>query len=318
MCIAPVECEFSERTKKYGKAISDALSRLDDNVHFVLHYVNSTFYPQSNFSNLKFALCTYTRDDVFQAAISPSTLFSFEPRREHHDVLRFISNSRSRSWPLLPDHKSSERDVMIAVASHILRPLCREVILESGYRNALQKQPVPGLEIRHIGMGTLNTWHGSPDARVRGTEVVFRRETDETNEVSQAPSDNKSDTSEGATTCVETTIMGMDEVNEAPSDSESDASDGATTCIETKIKAKDANLHQAIGTCVVASFTEKKLHPNMTALVPTVLIDKRQFRVILYDCQRDILLISTSKRLTTEGGLSQSGMALLWLTLNHR
>ena len=32
-----------------------------------------------------------------------------------------------------------------------------------------------------------------------------------------------------------------------------------------------------MGTCVVYSFTEKMLHPNMTALVPTVLIDEWQF-----------------------------------------
>lgn len=291
LCIAPAECELSERTKKCGKDISYVLSRLDEDVYFVLHYVDSNFYPKSNFSSLEFVLNTYTtHDGVAQAAISPSTLFSFEPRLEYHDVMQFIRNSRSCPWPpLLLERKSSEQDVMIAIASHILRPLCREVILEISYTKALQKRPVPGLEARHIGMGSLNTWHGSPDARVRGTEVVFRRETDETYEVSQIPSDN-----------------------------ESDASDGATTCIETKIMAKDANLHQAIGTCVVASFTEKTLHPNMTALVPTVLIDKTQFRVILYDCQRDILLISTSKCLATKDTLSQSGMALLWLTLNHR
>ena len=109
------------------------------------------------------------------------------------------------------------------------------MILKVGYGKALQKQIGPGLETRHIGMGTLNTWYGSPDARVRGTEVVFRRETDETYEVSQAPSDNESDASDGVTSCIETKIMAKDEVSQAPIDNESDASDGVTTCIETKI-----------------------------------------------------------------------------------
>ena len=67
----------------------------------------------------------------------------------------------------------------------------------------------------NIGMGTVHTWHGTPDARVRGAEVVYRRETDETYEVSQAPSDDESDA----------------------------ASDGATT-VEAKVMTKDANLHQ--------------------------------------------------------------------------
>ena len=143
---------------------------------------------------------------------------------------------------------------------------------------------MPGLECDDIGIGTVHTWHGTPDARVRGAEVVYRRETDEMYEVSQAPSDDESDA----------------------------ASDGAT------VMTKDANLHQAVGTCVVSSFTEKSLHPDLKALVPTIIIDEKRFRVCLYDSEKDILLISNSKCLATKGGLSQSGMALLWLTINHR
>ena len=103
--IAPAECELSERTKKYGKAISYALRRLDEDVHFVLRYVDSPFYPRSNFSTLKFALSTYTRDDVAQAAISPSTLFSFEPRREHHEILQFIKKTAGHT----PGHHLSPK-----------------------------------------------------------------------------------------------------------------------------------------------------------------------------------------------------------------
>ena len=120
---------------------------------------------------------------------------------------------------------------------------------------------------------------------MRGAEVVYRRETDETYEVSQAPSDDESD---------------------------------AATTVEAKVMTKDANLHQAVGTCVVSSFTKKSLHPGLKALVPTIFIDEKQFRVCLYDSEKDILLISKSKCLATNGGLSRSGMALLWLTLNHR
>ena len=78
----------------------------------------------------------------------------------------------------------------------------------------------------------------------------------------------------------------------------------------------EANL--PVGTCVVASFTAKARHPEQKALVPTVLIDEKQLRVCLYDCEKDILLISTRKPLATKGELSRSGMALLWLVINHR
>ena len=80
---------------------------------------------------------------------------------------------------------------------------------------------------------------------------------------------------------------------------------------------RESNLAQAIGTGVMASFTAKACHPEQNALVPTVLIDDKEFRVILYDCEKDIL-ISISRVLATKGTLSRSAMALLWLVINHR
>ena len=102
-------------------------------------------------------------------------------------------------------------------------------------------------------------------------------------------------------------------VEEVVSEDEGSAqSDGASTMVEGKVLSTEANLPQAVGTCVVAR------HPEQKALVPTVLIDEKQLRVCLYDCEKDILLISTRKPLATKGELSRSGMALLWLVINHR
>ena len=253
--------------------------------------MNSEFFVRSSFSALKFGLSVYT-EGVTQAAVRPSNLFAFETRPEHSEALKFIRCSRSHPWPVLPPkRKKIEKEVMLSIASSILLPLCRDVILEKRYWRALLERPVPGLEFDYIGMGTVHTWHGTPDARVRGAEVVYRKEEDVTYEVSQDPSDDES---------------------------ESGASDGATTTVETKVMTKDANLHQAVGTCVISSFTEKSVHPDQKALVPTIIIDEKQFRVCLYDSEKDILLISMSKCLATKGGLSNSGMALLWLTINHR
>ena len=101
------------------------------------------------------------------------------------------------------------------------------------------------------------------------------------------------------------------------SDEESVASDGVT---RNKILYTVATLPQVITTCVVSSFTESTLHPDKQALVPTILIDQNQFRVCLYDCETDVdvLLISEPKLLATRGELSRSGMAFLWLVINHR
>ena len=70
----------------------------------------------------------------------------------------------------------------------------------------------------------------------------------------------------------------MDE-GDAGSDEESD---GMTTAIEAKIRNKKANIPQVVAMNVVSVFTEHTLHPNMSAMVPSILIGKNQFRVCLY------------------------------------
>ena len=43
-----------------------------------------------------------------------------------------------------------------------------------------------------------------------------------------------------------------------------------------------------VGTCVTTSFTERNLHPEKSAMVPTVFIGQHSFRACLYDCEKDI------------------------------
>ena len=70
----------------------------------------------------------------------------------------------------------------------------------------------------------MNTWHGTPDARVRGADVCLRRDKDDDDDGSSIYSDvdfKKSSTAEI-----------MEEVSHCSDDSE-----GATTLFEAKIKA---------------------------------------------------------------------------------
>ena len=170
--------------------------------------------------------------------------------------------------------------------------MCRYVVKSSWKAgNTTRISQIPELQVGDLGLGSVDTWHGTPDARLRGMEVVWRKDSEEIS----AP------------------------VEEVVSDDEGSVqNDGTSTAVEGKVLSKEANLPQAVGTCVVASFTAKERHPEHKALVPTVLIDEKQFRVCLYDCDKDVLLISTSKLLATKGALSRSGMALLWLVINHR
>ena len=140
--------------------------------------------------------------------------------------------------------------------------------------------------------------------RVRGNAVIGRKVSHlRFAEDSDEDTDENELDSEGESACAD-----------------SSETDGATSTVEGKIKFTEEDPGQVVATCVVASFTEQKLHPNLQTLVPTILIDVNRCCVCLYDCRLDVLLISAPKAVAkaTKDGLSRSAMLFLWLTINHR
>ena len=106
VCVGALPPAGCERTEKYGRSVSYALRRLDEETTFVFHYAASEFFPRSSFSALKFGLSTYTDDQyVTQSAVCPSGLFAFGARPEHSEALKFIHCSRSHPWPVLPPER---------------------------------------------------------------------------------------------------------------------------------------------------------------------------------------------------------------------
>ena len=250
--------------------------------------MSSTFCPTSAFSELDFNLEAHKEaSGSFRVGLKVEDLFKVEAvDPAFTSALKFIMNSRNHFWPPSTSTKQSEKDVLVSLCSNIFLPLSSDVLLENTYTTFLEKKrgPVP-LQTGHIGMGTTHTWHGTPDARVRGTDLVWLKASEDEFLVTEGSDDE---------------------------------SDGTATKVEEKLVAKEANLMQIIGTCVVASFIAKARHPNKLAMVPTILIDNKQFLVCLYHCEKDVLLLSDTKLLATKGHLSRSGLALLWLVINHR
>ena len=114
-------------------------------------------------------LAAHTDDD--RGLYRPvNQLFKVDLKPEHAEALKFIVNSRSRAWPHGTEVKKREQ-VVIDISSQILLPLSRanEVIVEKRYRGV--KKP-DGLRCDYLGLGSMSTWHGTPDMRVRGAEVV--------------------------------------------------------------------------------------------------------------------------------------------------
>ena len=284
---------------KLATSLYYALERVNETTAFVFHRVDPEFSPYGSFSSVTLKLEVHSSGKPpHQEAIQFNTLFKvdFEATNSEFDEARkFIRHCRKRIWP--PFHSNSEKSVMLEIASQILVHLCPEVTMEKRYSSLVASNPACGtIRTSPLGMGSVEMWHGTPDTRVRGG-VVFC-ESGEGEELMCESEDNESSGSEES--------------------SKSEQSDGKTVNIEGKVQSKAANLQQVVATCVVSSFTEIKSHPGRLALIPTILIDKKSFIICLYDCKKDVLLISNKKSLCTNGHLSQSGIALLWTVLNHR
>ena len=56
------------------------------------------------------------------------------------------------------------------------------MFLEHGYTSllsALGPGPGSGVKVGKLGMGSSNTWHGTPDVRVRGAEIISNEDEEE-------------------------------------------------------------------------------------------------------------------------------------------
>ncbi len=78
-------------------------------------------------------------------------------------------------------------------------------------------------------------------------------------------------------------------------ESDAEGSDAEESDDTGKMSSKTVNLPQVVAINVVSSFTEKKNHTLLSGFIPTVLIDKSSFIITLFDCTKDILLISNKK-----------------------
>lgn len=190
-----------------------------------------------------------------------------------------------------------EKQLVIELMYSLLRHLSVESRIEkkhSAVVKALESEGYTGVDVEALGIGCKKegseTWYGSPDGRVRG--------------ISPDP-DPTSDELTGH----HVNVLGIEEP--------SSDTDGGSSIIEFKLKMKA--LSQMIGMVVVSSFTEHNLHRRENPMVPTLIINCSTFKVILYDCEKDILLISDPVDIFNESErIKKSTILLMWLFINHR
>lgn len=188
-----------------------------------------------------------------------------------------------------------EVPIMKEIMAKVISKLGRQSVIEKKHRSWLRACESDGDQVNitaaSLGMGSKEpancTWYGEPDGRVRG--------------VSPTPEES-----------LDMNVIGID--NPLPE------TDSGTSTLEFKRSIKQ--LSQAIGTVVIASFTEHTLHPSKNPMVPTLLINSQVMKVFLYDCVRDVLMISENVDIIDDSiptsAVQNSFLLFLWLFINHR
>ena len=154
--------------------------------------------------------------------------------------------------------------MFLEVVRSFLAPISSEVTLNTKYAGYVKKatdespDDMRNIYVHHLGIGDKLAWYGEPDARVRVGTAHQSAKNSETDVID----------------------LTLDE-----------ESDGESVVVEGKKKLCCSSLPQGIATAIVCSFTEHTNHPNLNSMIPTVMINGKQFIVILYDCVTDILLV---------------------------
>lgn len=216
-----------------------------------------------------------------------STLVDFNPeilQKEHDDsscVGRLLKLFR-QDTEIDALHTSLECVTINELLMKILVPLTKTVVVENKNRSKMREE-CEDITFENLGMGSVNTWHGEPDIRVRGfldTEVDVMHTTE--------------------------SLSGYE-------------SDGTSLTIDGKAHLKLSHMAQLVATTVISSFVENCRHPDANPLVPGIMMNTKSIRVCLYNCKVDILLISEEVDIVnSDHTINRAGIVFLWLFLNHR
>ena len=281
-------------------------------IQFRILAVTKSCNPESSFSDVDLTLSSIRNDKGNHLFVCFDRLFKFDP-----DILSFPEKrlpsmfvSIARLVAVLKHCRGenledrlmelkraanlsavTEKIIVVNLIKHLLVPLFGHVDLEKGYGSLVEQVGMLGADvtITDLGVGGVNTWHGSTEVRVNGCPAIV-------------------------------TLEDLGDCYEENSDGETDDVDfpEQSVSFEGKIRVSNRHIGQLVATCVVNSFTEANVNPGLNPVIPTILFNRSSYRICLYNCNNDVLLLSEPKNLTTSGGLSRTGALLLWLTVNHR
>lgn len=291
---------------------SDILQQFND-LPFYLLNVSAPFNPTSSFYHVDLSLKKFTAKKS-KYYVRFDTLFNFkssllsEPSKRPHGLVKSIKKliqrlKESRQYLWSSDFLREDA-VILELCKTILVPLFDDVALEPRYKSKCKQT---GAKAQDIGLGSVDTWHGMPDVRIGcccmvSTKEPLHADEEDNDSIDEllVPIDQDSSTVEQEPIVLQT------------------RSPSSAASIEEKLTMKTCHTSQLVALSVMSSFTQHNLEPEENSLVPTIMISSSGFKVCLYDCVHDILLISDVKNISHNGHLSPSGILMLWIVVNHR
>ena len=263
-----------------------------DNFSFALIKVEDTFNPRLPFSHVALSHKRFV-EDGFELVVRFRQLFLFDPSRFsadlEHALVPLLMSAQSSAWG---KEFEGEGMLLAELSEEILVPLFGEVAVDVKYARYVKNQS--RVEAKHLGMGMLSTWHGTPDVRIQSCCMLTTSDSlfnDEEEESGYDDDDEQQSMVRSSLHC------------ETP-DSKVSASPSASftsSILEEKQVLQKPDLHHLIAMAVVSSFVQNNNYPGENPLVPSLLISQKGFQICLYDCVNDFLLVSEVKNLVNKG-----------------
>lgn len=112
--------------------------------------------------------------------------------------------------------------------------------------------------------------------------------------------------------------MGEEEMFESLDESK-DSDESPKMITEVKKNVSDDVLKQALAQTIVFSLIQRNRHPERSNhMTPNIVISPQKFKIMLYDAENDIFLVSDYIDLFNGESLSNNAVIVLWMVLHNR
>lgn len=215
-------------------------------------------------------------------------------------------------------HPLTETDVTIALTEHLLKELSPGISCKIDSRSKHKRPCRCGCKKKanydNTKIGNKLLWHGLIDIMLSLPEAT----------TTQKKSSPENENEKNGTSDTIPTSSEVDDLAERLNalKTKEDNRPVGELIAEVKLHFSEYSMNQAIAQTIVFSCIQKKKYPTFpNHMVPNIVISPENFRVIMYDAEKDVLLCSKSIDLFNpeeSETLSKKAVVVLWMILHYR